>query len=76
MALADKMFTNGNLKPEDAVKLHAAIRNKAGAFDRMVHVNKKLRGRITELEQELQAFKRSEPKAGDGKPQSEAAESP
>lgn len=64
MALADKMFTNGNMKPEDAVRLHSAIRNKAGAFDRMVHVNKKLHSRIAELEEELESYKKSEPKAG------------
>jgi len=73
-ALADAGF-GGELKdatgkvveltPQQRVKLHAAIRNKAGAFDRMVYLQKKDRARIKELETQLKDYEGSEPGAGE-----------
>jgi hypothetical protein len=67
-ALADSAFSKSNGKsPEETVKLHASIRNRAAAFTREVYRNSKLQARVTELESELEQFKNSEPKNGDGK---------
>lgn len=67
--MADAAFS-GQLKPEDAVRLHSAIRNKAAGFDRLVYRLNKAQGRIQELQKELDGFKKSEPGKGDaeGKP--------
>lgn len=65
--LADLAFTGiQNLKPDEIVKVHAAVRNKAAGFDRMVLRAKRLADRVSELETELAQFKESEPPAGDG----------
>lgn len=56
---------SGQLKPEEAVKVHSAIRNKAAGFDRLVYRLNKANSRITELTKELEAFKSSEPGKGD-----------
>lgn len=67
--LADAAFS-GQLKPDDAVRLHSAIRNKAAGFDRLVYRLNKAQGRISELQKELDGFKKSEPGKSDaeGKP--------
>lgn len=66
--LADAGFSdNGNLTPEQRVRLHSAIRNRAAGFGRLVLQNKKLSTRITELETKLKDFEGSEPGAGEGK---------
>jgi phage terminase large subunit-like protein len=60
--LVDKAFTSGkDMSPEDMIRLHAAVRNRAAAFGRMVLENKRLQNRIKELEKELAQFKSSEP---------------
>lgn len=67
--LADAAFS-GQLKPEEAIRLHSAIRNKAAGFDRLAYRLNKAGARIKELEKELSGFKESEPTKGegDGKP--------
>ncbi len=65
--MADKAFSsNGNMSPEERVKLHAEVRNKAAAFPRVALDLKRARARIKELEASLAQFEESEPKSGDG----------
>ncbi len=59
--IADKMFDGSRLTPQERVNLHAAVRNKAGAFDRMVYRNRKLVKKVEQLEKELEDFRKSEP---------------
>ncbi len=49
------------LTPEEALKLHSAIRNKAGGFDRLAHLYSLGQKRIAELEAKLKDFEESEP---------------
>jgi len=65
--LADAAFSeNGGMNPEQRVRLHSAIRNRAAGFSRVVHQNKQLAVKVKELEKALEAYKTSEPGAGDG----------
>jgi hypothetical protein len=65
--LADLAFTGMHtLSPDEMVKVHAAVRNKAAGFDRMVLRVKRLNDRVKELETELGEFKESEPAKGEG----------
>lgn len=73
----DRMF---NPTPEtqpktsqEAVALHALIRNKAANHDRLALGLRKATERITELETELKAFQDSEPKGGAAAPGSAGA---
>jgi len=77
-AMADKAFSsNGNTTPEERVKLHAELRNKAAAFPRLALELKRSRARIKELEMSLAAYEESEPPAGaGGKPRPEKAGDP
>lgn len=66
-AMADKAFsTNGQASPEERVKLHAEMRNKAAGFSRVALELKRARTRIKELETSLAAYEESEPPAGEG----------
>lgn len=65
--IADIAFSNNPEIPiEKRIALHATIRNKAAAFDRMAYQNKSLSDRIASLEKELEQFKASEPGKADG----------
>lgn len=69
---SDRAFSGANgMQAEDLVALHSAMRNKAGAFDYVVHKAKlqsdEFKARISELEEELKEFKSSEPGADNGK---------
>jgi hypothetical protein len=65
--LADMAFSGNNqLTPEQTVKLHAELRNRAAGFTRMAYRAKKLEARVAELETDLKAYKASEPDGGDG----------
>ena len=67
--LADKAFLdNGNSPPEELVKVHSALRNRAAAFGRVAYQLKQREARIAELEKELASYKESEPGSGDGSP--------
>lgn len=64
--LVNKAFSaNGAVSPEERVKLHAEVRNKAAAFPRMALRLKQTRERVAELEKELAEYRKSEPPAGD-----------
>lgn len=66
-AMADAAFSsNGNQTPEQRVKLHAELRNKAAAFPKLAYRLKEARSRIKELESSLAEYESSEPKAGEG----------
>lgn len=66
-AMADAAFSsNGNHTPEQRVKLHAELRNKAAAFPKVAYKLKEARTRIKELEKSLAEYENSEPKAGEG----------
>lgn len=65
--MADRAFSrNGQTSPEDQVKLHAEMRNKAAAFPRIALELKRARSRIKELEKSVAEFEDSEPPAGEG----------
>ena len=69
-ALADSAFSNQG-SPEERVKIHAEVRNKAAAFPKVALRLKQARTRIKELETSLAAYEDSEPAAGEGgKPRS------
>lgn len=65
--LTDAAFSNGNgMPPEQLVRLHASIRNRAAAFTREVYRNNKLGERVSELEKQLAEYQASEPGPGEG----------
>jgi len=65
--LADRAFSsNGNVPPEEKVKMHAEIRNKAAAFPRLALRLKEARERIKELEKTVGEYEASAPPAGEG----------
>lgn len=63
MALADYAFS-GQVKPEEMVPVHSAIRNKAGAFDRVVYENHKLTKELEELRKWKAEVEASAPAGG------------
>lgn len=68
--LVDKAFSNQGA-PEDRVRIHAEVRNKAAAFPKLALRLKQSRTRIKELETALAAYEDSEPASGEGgKPRS------
>jgi hypothetical protein len=54
------------LSPQEMVKLHSAIRNKAAGFDRLAYKYGISQKRIAELETKLKEYEASEPSPGDG----------
>lgn len=58
----EKQMTN-----EEMAIAVAAVRNKAAAFDRVAYKASTLAKRVKELEKELEQFKSSSPRNGDGK---------
>jgi len=66
--LVDKVFMDGSqMDPEETIKLHSQVRNRAAAFGRLVYQNRTMSEKIAALEKELNAFKDSAPKNGDGR---------
>lgn len=70
--MADRAFTVNPLDPSltpeqraEIVKLHAAVRNRAAGFGRLLYQHQKAQTRIAELEKQLGQFKGSVPGAGD-----------
>jgi hypothetical protein len=55
------------LSPPELAALHAEIRNKAGGFDRAIHLLSQRNLRIKELEKKLKQYEDSEPGAGNGR---------
>lgn len=73
--MADLAFgDSGSLSPEQRVRLHSMIRNKAAGFDRMVRRNRQLKEKLAAMEKELADFKTSEPGKGDGGQASQGAD--
>lgn len=66
--LVDRAFTENPLDPNltsdqrsSVIKRHAAVRNRAAAFGRLVYRNEQLESKLAELQKELEGFKSSEP---------------
>lgn len=67
-AMADAGFSgNGDLPPEEMIKLHSALHNKAAAFDFIAYRLKTASVRIKELETQLAELNESTPKGGSAK---------
>lgn len=73
--LVDRAFNEKSddprLTPEQrasVIKRHAAVRNRAAAFGRLVYQNGQLEARVAELQKQLDGFKRSSPPAGGSQP--------
>lgn len=67
-ALADAGFSgNGDLPPEEMIKVHSALHNKAAAFDYIAYRLKTANSRIKELETQLSELNESTPKGGSPK---------
>lgn len=66
--LVDAVFNGkvSEIPPEKLVAMHAAIRNRAAGFGRLLHQKRGLEAKVAELEKELAEFRGSEPGAGDG----------
>lgn len=80
-AFADKALAespmNPNLSPEqraDIIRRHAALRNRAAAFPRLMRDRSQHLAKIAELEKELQQYKGSTPPTG-GEPRGTASPS-
>lgn len=58
--LVDRVFQTG-VPPDEMVRLHSVMRNKAAGFDRLVLKLKRATTQIAELQKELDQFKASEP---------------
>lgn len=68
--MADAAFSNTGT-PEERVKRHAELRNKAAAFPKVALRLKRARSRIKELEATIASYEESEPPSGGGgKPRS------
>ena len=74
--LVDAIFKAdvSQIPPDKLVAMHAAIRNRAAGFGRLLHQKRGLEARVAELEKELAEYQGSEPGAGDGdgKPKNKA----
>lgn len=65
--ISDMAFSHDPDMPvEKRVALHAVVRNRAAAFDRLVHMNKTLSEKNSALEKELAEFKKSVPGSENG----------
>lgn len=66
--LVDAIFKGdpNQIPPDKLVAMHAAIRNRAAGFGRLLHQKRGLEAKVAELEKELEEYRGSEPGAGDG----------
>lgn len=75
MHLADRAFSSGQpladgdkpLTPQQKVALDSAVRNKAGAFDRLAFQHAQAQKKIKTLEAKIAEYEKSEPGLGEGK---------
>lgn len=68
MQLADLAFSGSSvLPPTELVKVHAAIRNKAGGYDYLAYRWRQATKRIKELEAKIADYEKSEPGEGSGR---------
>lgn len=58
-------MVDGKLPAVEKAKLHAAIRNKAGAFDRVAVQLKQEKAKVAELMKKLEGFEKSKPDDGE-----------
>lgn len=66
LKMVDETFSKAQeLPPDVLVRRHAAIRNRAGAFSRVVHDLKTAKDRIAQLEKELADYHNSTPGKGE-----------
>lgn len=64
--MVDKAFDpKAELTPEQRIKLHSSIRNRAAGFDRLAYRYKSLESKLAEAEKQIEAFKKSTPGNGD-----------
>jgi hypothetical protein len=63
MAWADHAFSE--LPPEEAPRIHAALRNKAGAFDHVVHKLNSTQAQLADALAKLAEYEESKPGAGE-----------
>lgn len=74
--LADLAFSgNGKLPPQEMAKLHSAIRNKAGGFDRLAYKLSLATKELKDLKAKLAEYEQSEPTGGVARKQKAAAQS-
>lgn len=71
-ALADRAFSMNSLDPRlspeqraEVVRVHAAVRNRAAAFGRLVNQNRNLKSDVDRLKAELAKYQDAEPGKGD-----------
>lgn len=64
MKLVDRLYGQEQLQPQELVALHAAVRNKAGAFDRVAYELNQAKKAIADLQAKLDAYEKSEPGMG------------
>jgi hypothetical protein len=81
--LVDRAFTENPLDPKltaeqraGVINRHAAVRNRAAAFGRLVYLNEQLESKVAELQKELDGFKSSEPDIAGSQSQTTAAAAP
>lgn len=75
MHMADRAFSSGQplqegdqpLDPKQKAQLDSAVRNKAGAFDRLVYFNRQLQKKLEAAEKKISEYESSEPGRGDGR---------
>lgn len=63
--VTDLVFSRTEIPMEKRIELTATVRNKAAAFDRLALENKRKADRISELEKELEGYKKSAPSGDD-----------
>lgn len=73
-ALADKAFSISSTDPrltpqerEEAVRVHAAVRNRAASAGRLMYWHARDQAEIANLKSELEKYKNATPGSGDGK---------
>lgn len=64
MVISDMAFTAQSVPEDQMPRLHAAIRNKAGAFDYVAYRLRQANKRVAALEKEIEGYKASSPGAG------------
>ena len=60
-------FVNGKLPPAEQANLHSAIRNRAGAYDRLLYTLNKERAEKKTLQEKLDGYEESEPRRGEAR---------
>jgi len=64
----DLRANGGKLSPEGRIRLHAVLRNKAAAFDRIAYQLKEVKAELAEAKKALSEYEDSEPPVGGSAP--------